>query len=535
MSKYLEAYTEISSDLSPSRYHKLQDDLRKAENQLQNLITELFVHGHADDAHGKLHQLLKKYLQFTEEAREMCKDVWAKFDLTSISLGILVILVTFGVNIILLNSSDVLHDSKGSVNVILCVVIAAVFVVYSGVQTFFLEGKLLSFMALMLGLIDITAVLIIIKKVKIKPNADSSEETEGKSKTAFSYVGFLKIFCVIAVVGSFLSFFSNSYVVYEDRIATYFAQTLIWLFFVYCAQHILVQNYTKERRSKVFSASKDIMNTLTQPIMVVFFLTVCCSTSLRISANFRACREEQINCTLSSFLQPLSSLGKTVEGNKNIRYFTSAACLVALLYLFRRWLKYFGNLNGNSLPVICARYLVPLAVIGCIFHWAIEGLPEKTLNSMTAWQQTLFAQLVYVVVILSLVAVIVSPLLVYVIPQYANNLSLPSETNTDFLIQKVHNYVKLNWDTLSGASQLAHSKDKPPMVYGLGTVYTSAIVYVGSILYIFVALLLGDGLSPSLLLSGLTVFTFLELYTTAVKLTDKEKGILSRLMTKPTK
>ena len=520
---------EISSDLSQSLYHRLQDDLSDAESQLQHLVTDLFIHGHADDAHGKLHQLLNKYLQFTEEAREMCKDVWAKFDLTSISLGILVLLVSLGVNVFLLKSSDIIQDGKTSVTVMLCAGIAAVFVVYSGVQTFYLEGKLLSLMAFVLGLIDVIAVLIIIVKINVKTKSSTSEEITDQSKTkhSFSYVPFLKLFGVIAMVGSFLSFFSNSYVVYEDRISTYFAQTLIWLFFACCAQHILVQNYTKERKSKVLTSSRDIMKSLTQPVMIVFYLTVCCSTCLRISANFRACREEQINCTLSSFLQPLSSLGKTVEGNKNIRYFTSAVCLVALVYMLRRWLKHFGNLNGTSLPVVCARYLILVAVICCIFHWAVEGLPENTLNSMAEWQQTLFAQVVYAVVIISLVVIIVSPLLIYKLPQYGNNLSMPGETNanTDFLIQKVHNYVKWNWDTLSGSSQLGNTKDKPPMVYGLGTVYTGAIVYVGGILYILVALLLGDGLSPSLLLSGLTTFTFLELYTTAVRLTNKEKGI----------
>ena len=520
---------EISSDLSPTLYHRLQENLGEAESHLQHLVTELFIHGHADDAHGKLHQLLDRYLQFTEEAREMCKDVWAKFDLVSISLGILVLMVSLGVNLFLLKSSDNIHyEGKTSVTVMVCVGIAAVFVVYSGVQTFYMEGKILSVMAFVLGLVDIIAVLIIIKKINNKAKTSTFEKNKDESKPnqTYSCVPFLKLFCGVAIVGSFLSFFSNSYVVYEDRIATYFAQTLIWLFFTCCAQHILVQNYSKERKSKLSSSNRDIMEYLTQPIMIVFYLTVFCSTSLRISVNFRACREEQINCTLSSFLQPLSSLGKTVEGSRNIRYFTSAACLVALVYVFRRWLKHYGNLNGSSLPVFCARYLLPVAVICSIFHWAIEGLSENTLSSMAVWQQTLFAQVVYTVVILSLFAIIVSPLLIYKLPQHGNNLSVSSEanTNTDFLIHKVHNYVKWNWDTISGSSQPSQPRDKPPMVYGLGTVYTSAIVYVGCILCILVALLLGDGLSPTLLLLGLTTFTFLELYTTSVRLTDKGKG-----------
>lgn len=522
MSKYLEAYMEISSDLSQSRYQRLQRDLGGLEQELQNLVTQMFIHGHANNAHGILHSLLKRYLKYTKEAREMCRDVWAKFDLTSISLGILVIVVSLIINMFLLKFSYILHDRKGSSHVFLCIVIAVVFVLYSGIQTFYIEVKLLSFMAFVLGLVDVIALVIIVKKMKVTYHIGSAEQIK---EDKISYVGVVKVSCVIAVVASFLSFFSNSYVVYEDRAAVYFAQTMIWMFCFSCIQHILIQKQPRERKSKAHHTSYDIMKSLTQPLMIVLYLTAFCSTCLRISTNFRACREEQINCTLSSFLQPLSSLGKTVEGSKNIRYFTSSACLIILLYLIRRWLRHFGNLNGNSFTIACSRYLLPVAVICCIFHWAIEGLPEKLLNSLAVWQQTLFAQLVYGIVIMSLVAIILSPLLVYVLPQYSENLSIPNETNTDFLIQKVHNYVKLNWDSLSGYSQqLEDKKDKPPMVYGLGTVYTSAVLFVGSVLYILVALLLGDGLSVSLLMSLLTVFTYLELYTVAVKLTGKEKG-----------
>ena len=519
---------EVSSDLSQYHHTKLQENLRDSEQQLQHLVTELFIHGHADNAYQKLHDLKEKYLVYTRNVREMCNDVWAKFDLMSISLGILVIIVSLIANLFALMSCPLLSDGHGNISA-LVMVMAAVFVVYAGLQTFYMEGKFTSLMGYVLGLIDVVTMFIIIKKMKVNKDKTNSANSDS-DKERFSYLPLLQIFAIISVTSSFLSFFSNSYVVHEDKIAMFFAQTLIWIFGICCIQHILSENmlnttdskHQKQRKSKGSNTNYDIRKSLTQPVMVVLGITMFCSISLRVGTNFRACREEQINCTLSSYLQPLSSLGNTIEGSKNIRYFFSAGCLILVLYLIRSWLRYHGNLNGNSFPVICVKYLLPISVISCIFHWAIQGLPEKTLNSLSIVQQTLFAQVVYGIVLLSLITVIIFPLLIFLVPQYGDNASAANGAKMDFLIQKVYNHMRSNWNSLSSES---HIKDKPPIVYGLGTVYTSVVVYVGIAMYILLALLLGDGLSPSLLMSLLAMFTFLELYTVAVRLTGRETGI----------
>ena len=55
--------------------------------------------------------------------------------------------------------------------------------------------------------------------------------------------------------------------------------------------------------------------------------------------------------------------------------------------------------------------------------------------------------------------------------------------------------------------------EKPPIVYGLGTVYSATVIFVTAIAYVLLSLLLGDGLAPSLTVQIVTMYILLELHT----------------------
>lgn len=52
---------------------------------------------------------------------------------------------------------------------------------------------------------------------------------------------------------------------------------------------------------------------------------------------------------------------------------------------------------------------------------------------------------------------------------------------------------------------------KPPLVYGLATSFTTATIAMVTVGVLFLGLLLGDGLMPSLVLVILSVYCFLEI------------------------
>ena len=105
-------------------------------------------------------------------------------------------------------------------------------------------------------------------------------------------------------------------------------------------------------------------------------------------------------------------------------------------------------------------------------------------------------------------------------------LSVPDLTN---VIPSLYNQLKV---------QLGSSPEdeKPPVVYGLGSVYCASLVAFVSLVSVVLALLLGDGIAPSLTLATLSLYLCLEMYSAVVAISncsdeesfygeDKKKGV----------
>lgn len=73
------------------------------------------------------------------------------------------------------------------------------------------------------------------------------------------------------------------------------------------------------------------------------------------------------------------------------------------------------------------------------------------------------------------------------------------------VIPQVYNQVKK--DLSSGAT------DRPPLVYGLATSFSSSVIGLSAMFTMLLTLLIGDGLSPSVLLITLCLYLALEIYT----------------------
>ncbi|KAL8611892.1 hypothetical protein ACOMHN_033637 [Nucella lapillus] len=310
-----------------------------------------------------------------------------------------------------------------------------------------------------------------------------------------------------------MALFSNSYVVYEDAVTHFFCQSLLW----YTSLRAIIDTCRassdhqtgKDNASRWSKKSRqtfvDILERLTQPAAVTFFVTVVCSILLRCSAAFRACREEQWNCEVSSFLQPLSSFAEDATGYKNQRYFFSVACVFATLWLARRWLQHYGNLNGDGLNILCTKFLLPSGAIACALYWAVQALPQKDLDVLPPWQQTIMAQVVYACIIVHAIVSFLQPLYVYIHASSPKQLSVPLvNRGAEQTVPHVYRQLQRLWRREDGA-------DRPPAAYGLGTVYSSHLVVVAMVLYLLLVLLLGDGVSPALGLALAVFFLFLEI------------------------
>ncbi|OWF39015.1 GPI ethanolamine phosphate transferase 3-like [Mizuhopecten yessoensis] len=504
VSLYLKAYAQVSSDFPINKYYELDNMLENAERNLQGLVTSMVKSGENQHMVRQLEELKQVYDSYISQVKAICQGIWAKFDLVSISIGIMSLLLTVLINVYFVQLSFWKKFEVPS-TVIVVILFCMVYIVYAVFHCFFVGETISSFMVFLLGFVNIVALIIINVKFSPKrPKLISDLMINQKKDSGFPLVTCTcnAIVCLIC----FISFFSNSFVVHEDAILLFLAQSLI---VIYCVK-VISQTFKKHDTSPNDPKPKhkkqkpfDFMLILTHPAMLTIAMTTGLCLCLRLSMNFKACREEQHTCELSLFLRPLSGLTDSLEHLRNLRYFFSVGCLALTVFLTRRLLFHFGNLNGMSGSVQCVRYLLPLCACCCSLHWALCALPQKALDSLPVWQQTFLPKSVYILTAISVVSVLVKPLTIHMIRQNKDSYSIPNKDGN--IIPQLYNQVKQN---------LQHrQEEQPPMVYGLATVFSAAIISVASIVTVLLTMLLGDGVAPSLFLLTLTMYIVLELYT----------------------
>ena len=493
---YLQEYFQHSADFPIQTYYRLKSVLDNAESELNQFLTVLVEEGEKPLMEDKLQNLRDKYIYYINEVRSTAEGVWAKFDLMSMTIGVLTIFFALCVNVYFIKISFWWkRDVPGTMLVVFLV--SLVYLAFAVFQVFFIGESSSALMVLLMGGCLLVGILILISNFKTN-NPLILNKTE-HSLFQFGTMESGLAVCVTALM--FVTFFSNSFVVNEDSVSLYFLQTMSWSLAFTVLKHILGQidpspdpKAKKQKTPRTF----DIMRVLTHPALVLVFLPLAWSLFLRLSSAFRVCREEQHQCEATMFLQLLGNLNDQ-EGVKNARYFFTLVCIALMIGLLRQMMRHFGNLNGSSAPVLGMKYLPPLAAVCSALHWALQGLPQRSLDSLPPWQQVFFPRAVYILMALFLSLIIYDPLCVFVVIRSRQ----VKVDNNHKLIPNLYHQLKEN--------MAEKEEDKPPLVYGLATSFTAAIVTLVTIAVVLLGLLLGDGLLPSLLLMLLSAFCFLEI------------------------
>ena len=490
----------MSSDFPRDKFRSLQASLQRAEAELQALVTSVTVGVWSEGMLDRFRHLRDQYLDYLSQVRSMCQDVWAKFDLTSISLGVVIVLGGVMVNLVLgVCWTGDTEELPGYFPFMVGGVILQV--VYYIVHVMVFPPSVPPLMGFVIGLVLVYALVIVLKK-------KAAEVWWESDWSQLADCGF----AALVMLMYFAAFFSNSFVVYEDTFTHFLAQSLLW----YTAARVMMNCSKSDSSSKdvVGRLSKklrhssfvDILERLTQPANVTFFITSFCSLILRFSVYFRACREEQWDCEPSSFLQHLSSFAEDATGDKNQRYFFSTACLFVTLWLVRRWLQYYGSLNGDGINVLCTKFVLPLGGVACALFWAVQAVPQKEHDALPPWQQTIMAQIVYISVTVHIIVALLQPLYVYIHQTSPSNaVSVPPVSQgMAHAVPYVYKQLQQRWNK-------REESETPPAAFGLGSVYSSSVVALASPLFLLLALLLGDGVAPSLTLAVGVLFLYLEL------------------------
>ncbi|XP_069170942.1 GPI ethanolamine phosphate transferase 3-like isoform X1 [Procambarus clarkii] len=403
------------------------------------------------------------YSQYLTLAKMMCEEVWAKFSVSEICSGLILMLNSLVLASVVSHCKFILKNKIPVVKrvLFLTVLVNGLFVLipYSNISVLGCAASVL-----------ITLWMYFHREVL---------------STAHLKFSTSDICSLLLVLFLCLGSFSNSYVVVENYVVAFI---LLSCLIIQLIMPLFIKN--KKRGFNVFSGKNFKLVLNSYSVLCVFILSVV-FFSVRLSAWFWKCREEQTWCTPSQVHITMTGLP---QESRNWRYFTSLFALTLLVWLPRRWLLMCGNMNGsrvgiilyNSIPVVCGVLIAA--------HWALQAAP--TLQNSNLNKYVVFpSRITYALTLMYVAALYIVPLFIYEVPPSKNKTSIQSVMdNPSALIPQL-------CKTLVAKYNMGNKKScNIPIVYGLATAVSAPLVAVLTVVWVVLAMVAGDGLTPAMVL-----------------------------------
>ncbi|KAI8483307.1 hypothetical protein Bbelb_389110 [Branchiostoma belcheri] len=503
--KYLEVYARLGEDLPKDVVSKLQKQLTEIDNAYQTAIN-----GEAsiDDALAALKRAKEGYIKYISEVKEMCRKSHDRRVVYTGNLEAQLSGIAVGVGL-------------GFIFGIVSEICLTGTITTSSLAPFMLPclGSFIGYMS----------------------PAWSNKSSKQTSKVLELWRTLRKqpidwIVATSLVGWNACGLGANSFLINEDTITAFLLQSLVWSLLVaanFNRQSVPSKEQT-QKRARV-EKSFDIGRYITRPSLLLLFVVVVFSVCVRLSMFFRACREEQWWCETPHFLKSLS----TIEGgHKNARYFFAAACMALIPVSLRLFMSKSGNMDSVTPTVLNVKYALPVAAVCTSLYWAMQALPQRVLDNLPAWEQVILPRVVYVIIFSSFVSLVWKPLcLLLQIDRnyYGPDRTLQNGGRDSRHLSKLYNQVKGRGTTLPPRNGNPAKEEwdggdatkRIPAVYGLATVYSAASLVTTVTCSQLLALLLGDGLAPAVLLLLVQMGLYLEFHA-AVKRTQARKEGLSQ-------
>ncbi|XP_028411816.1 GPI ethanolamine phosphate transferase 3-like [Dendronephthya gigantea] len=492
--RYVSEYTKLSNDISSQALDAIKQSVFKKEIVIDELMQNFPKFGD-DISQGEK----ADYLSFLKQIRKLCREVWAKFDVPAIQTGIFAMAVSCMVSLLLVFVPDLLLNGDLSRNLnnfgkAVALVIVPGMVLFQGyVSLFFL-------LFLLYGIAGILFKM--------------HSRIFAFKKDYFDHIKLKEYATVFVLCAQFIIFFSNSYVVNEDKILVFFLQTILLVLVVdiltnaVAAVKVLeientkgyrIQNRKdKKKRGAIWAA----LGKHRRELACLFALM----GSFRLSSLFSHCREEQKACELAEFLK--TSFNDSKQNGYHVWLASLFLLLIPASVIFR--LRTDGNLNGYSCSVLAVKYALPFGALFACVHWLLQYVPARMMDEnpvIGVFQQIITPCILYICCLGVLCCLLYQPITAFVV----QSSDLNSEPSISTREQAMRNSVVQIFRQLrSEMSEPDDAKDIP-YVYGLGTVYSSAVLILLTCFALPVAVVLGDSLGPSVTLMLAQMYLFLEL------------------------
>ena len=515
---YLVLYSNTSNDIPGKVLENLKEKYLETKQDLVDLFKSHLMKSMSKgitnssdyDRKTQLSRILKSqddFRSFIRNVYSACFEVWAKFDLGLMITGKVIMAFSSLTPYLLqmLISSPELNEEEYETNAFLNTISQREVIGF--VLSLISWQILTAYRSTTFSIVAICTFFQVISLFCLISGRISPKLlTKVTSLKQFSVIEFLALF-VIVIYACFL--FSNSFVIMESSLLLFLIQTLLFACLLFHLNKCLVPKTGRNNGNK---RKKGLLEVNCETLVPIILLTAC--LCLRLSAFFWSCREEQSGCKVTFLLRPLDSLLHQ-DNDVKFRQLLSFGSIFTIICSFYYWCRKHGNLIGLSVVSLFAKLILPACGLIIVFHWTLQ-LPAKNklvdVLDMQWIQQTLLPRCAYVLVVLSLMFLLWSPVSAYAVLKQTDS-SLRESTSEDglsmniqMLFKNIRNRLNSNQEQ-SGQNNL--ECNQIAYAFGLHKVYSTAYLTMMMSFSLVILLLLGDGLAFSFILMIIVVVCLL--------------------------
>ncbi|XP_063813647.1 GPI ethanolamine phosphate transferase 3 isoform X2 [Pseudophryne corroboree] len=513
VARYLISYSQAAGDLPPEKLRLLEGLSSSVKAEYEQLMSEWDLRTETDaEMEARLQQFIQRSQLYLRQARDMCMETWARFHPLRMIMGCLLLSVScFLCYTIAEVAPTLMLSCRDLLGYPLLFPASVAAVLGLGVWTSVVELDVVSLCAAACAVSQVSFFYVFRKRTCVK----LSWWSQPTSLLLSGPCAVLLFRCC--------ALFSDSFVVAEGKVAPFFLTSLLaWTVGkLHWDGRLTLPTLTSlGGESLKPSASPVYRKDGSRLLWLLAALGIC----IRLSGFFHNCREETPDCRPSPFLTPLSSI-QDLE-IKNFSYLCCVVCLGVIIFLVRKWLQHYGNLNSRPPLVLYVRWGFPLIALGISCYWALSSGTEDSLanlRELTHLALVVCPRAIYAFSGLGLLLVLWNPVTVFMKSNRDPNADSTvttyrgapgSQAELQHVIPQI--YRKMQRSLKSRLQQGGEAEDgrKGTAVeaYGLGSVYSAAVVVTLSLLALVLILLHSERMTPAFLLLVLEAYVVLHIH-----------------------
>ncbi|KAM8960260.1 GPI ethanolamine phosphate transferase 3, catalytic subunit [Pelodytes ibericus] len=512
--RFLSSYSLAAGDLPVEDLRRLKDLFSFITAEYDHLMSKWSqspVSQSELEAH--LQKLVHKQQSYLLQARAVCMESWARFHPLRMIAGCAILsLCCLLCYLVAENASATNISYKNLLGYPVTWSVAAAGLLGVGVWTSTVELDAVSLCALV-SFVSLLSFFYYFRK-----------QRRARSRPRPRYTPLLISISCVMLFFRCCSHFSDSFVVAEGQVAPFLLTSLLTLTVakLHWDGRLTLPTFTPIGTESLKATLSPSYKWDGPRLLGLLAALTLCS---RLSGMFHNCREETPDCQPSAFLAPLSSVQDPQI--KNFSYLGCVVCLGVIVYLLRKWLQHYGNLNSSSALVLYVRWGFPLVALGISCYWALcSGAEDSFARLRDLMQLALiaFPRAIYALAGLGLLLILWNPVTVFMKKRQdseANDTVTTyrgapgSQAELLHVIPQI--YRKMQRNLKNRLQQEAEGEDgkKTASVeaYGLGSVYSAAMVITLTLLALVLVLLHSERMTPSFLLLLLEAVVILYIHS----------------------